>query len=56
MSTIINNVLLFFGINGAPTTVQDLLWDLIIIFVGCFICKWITIAIFSLMKQMITLY
>ena len=53
MNTIISQILTFFGIAQAPTTVSELLWDLVILFVGFYVVKWVTVTVFSLMKDMI---
>lgn len=55
METIINQILTLFGITQAPTTVSEFLWDIVILFVGLFVVKWITITVFSLMKDMMRL-
>ena len=55
MNSIISQILTFFGINQPPTTVSELLWDLVILFVGFYVIKWVTVTVFSLMKDMMRL-
>lgn len=39
--SIISDVLLLFGISSAPVTVQDFLWDLLVIVVGLYVIKYV---------------
>lgn len=55
MSTIINQILTFFGITQPPQTTSEFLWDLVILFVGFYVVKWVTVTVFSLMKDMMRL-
>lgn len=55
MNTIISQILTFFGITQPPQTVSELLWDLVILFVGFYVVKWITVTVFTLMRDMMRL-
>jgi len=52
MSTLISETFLMFGITQQPTTVQEFLWDLLVLFVGFYIIKWVTVTFFSFVKDM----
>ena len=55
MDSIIMQILDLFGITQVPTTVQEFLWVVIVLFVGLWCVKWICIFVFGLMKQMMRL-
>lgn len=50
---IVSEVLLLFGISAPPTTVQDFLWDIIIIVVGLYIVKYVWLFVSSLFSEML---
>lgn len=51
MNGIIWSVLNLFGITQVPTTVQEFLWDLVILFVGITIVKAVLAFIFGFFKD-----
>lgn len=51
MNGIIWSVLNLFGITQVPTTVQEFLWDLVILFVGITIVKSVLAFIFGFFKD-----
>lgn len=51
MNNIILSVLSLFGINQAPATVQEYLWDMILISVGIAIIKAILAFVFGFFKE-----
>jgi len=55
MTNMINSILVLFGITQPPETVQEFLWDLIIIFIGLVIIKTVlsfTFGFFKLMQRL----
>lgn len=50
MIDIITRILTLFGISQQPVTVQEFLWDIIILIVGMFVVKWILVTVFGLIK------
>lgn len=55
MNTIITSILALIGITQPPTTIVELLWDVILLIVSLLVIKYATLAIFGLMKTMIKL-
>lgn len=55
MSSIIAEIMSIMGITQVPATVQEYLWDLVVLFVGLYIIKYIMVfvtAVFqSIMKM-----
>ena len=51
--SIISDVLLLFGISSAPATVQEFLWDLIVIVVGLYVIKYVWLFASDLMSEML---
>lgn len=50
-SDIITSILNLFGIYQAPTTVQEFLWDLVILVVGLVVVKAILAFVFGFFKE-----
>ena len=55
VSSIIEQILQMFGIQQAPQTASELMWDILIIVVGLYIVKYCMIFILALMKEMLKL-
>ena len=55
MTSIIAEIMSIMGISQVPTTVQEYLWDLVILFVGLYIIKYIMVfvsAVFSAVMKL----
>lgn len=54
-SSIIMSVLSLFGIEQAPTTALELVWDVFIIIIGLFMVKYVMIFIISFIREALKL-
>lgn len=50
MTNIIDSLLNLIGITTQPTTINELLWDIVLLFVSLIIIKWIVSAMFNVFK------
>lgn len=55
MSDIITSIFTLFGITSIPSTVQDFLWDLMILFVGMWLVKTTVVFFLSVFKMVMHL-
>ena len=51
--TIISDLLLLFGISGPPNTVQDYLWDVLVIVVGLYVVKYVWLFASSVFSEVL---
>lgn len=53
MTNIVWSILNLFGITAAPTTVQEYLWDLVLIVVGLYVVKYVWLFVIDVFSEML---